>query len=73
MQKFDENKIMTEANFINTNGTHIMPFRGCQLNFYLPNFNKNRKILFNLKLNEKDANEEYELGGIDIDPAVFIT
>lgn len=63
---------MTEANFINTNGTHVMPFRGCQLNFYLPNFNKNRKILFTLKLNEKDSTEEYELGGIDIDPATFI-
>jgi hypothetical protein len=53
MQKFDENKIMTDANFINTNGTNIMPFRGCQLNFYLPNFNKSRKVLFSLKLNEK--------------------
>lgn len=49
-----------------------MPFRGCQLNFYLPNFNKNRKILFTLKLNEKVDNEEYEIGGIDIDPANFI-
>lgn len=56
MQKFDENKITTDANFIDTNGTHIMPFRGCQLNFYLPNFNKNRKILFTLKLTEKDSN-----------------
>jgi hypothetical protein len=53
MQKFDENKVLTDANFINTNGTHIMPFRGCQLNFYLPNFNKARKILFTLKLSEK--------------------
>ncbi len=52
-QKFDENKIMTDANFINSNGTHIMPFRGCQLNFYLPNFNINRKITFTLKLTEK--------------------
>ena len=73
MQKFDENKIMTEANFIETNGTHIMPFRGCQLNFYLPNFNKVRKILFNLKLTEKDGNEEYDVGGIDIDPANYIS
>lgn len=51
MQKFDENKIMTDANFINSNGTHIMPFRGCQLNFYVPNFNANRKTTFTLKLN----------------------
>lgn len=53
MQKFDENKVMTDANFINTNGTNVMPFRGCQLNFYLPNFNKTRKITFTLKLSEK--------------------
>lgn len=72
MQKFDENKIMTDANFINSNGTEIMPFRGCQLNFYLPNFNKNRKVLFTLKLNEKEGTEEFELGGVDIDPANYI-
>ena len=50
-----------------------MPFRGCQLNFYLPNFNKVRKILFNLKLTEKDGNEKYDVGGIDIDPANYIS
>jgi len=50
-----------------------MPFRGCQLNFYLPNFNKSRKITFTLKLTEKDATEEYDLGGVDIDPATYIT
>ncbi len=57
---------------INTNGTHIMPLRGCQLNFYLPNFNKGRKTLFTLKLTEKDSTEEYDLGGVDIDPANYI-
>ena len=56
MQKFDENKITTDANFIDLNGTHIMPFRGCQLNFYVPNFNANRKTNFTLKLNEKEGN-----------------
>ncbi len=53
MQKFDENEIMTDSNFIETNGSHVMPFRGCQLNFYVPNFNANRKTLFTLKLTEK--------------------
>ena len=56
MQKFDENKITTDANFIDLNGTQIMPFRGCQLIFYVPNFNANRKTNFTLKLNEKEGN-----------------
>lgn len=44
LQKFDENKIYTDSDFVEINGKHVMTFRGCQVNFYLPNFTQNRKM-----------------------------
>ncbi len=34
-----------------------MPLRSCQLNFYLPQVNRSKKVLFNLRLIEKDNND----------------
>jgi hypothetical protein len=43
-QKFDENKIPTEADFRKVDALDVMIFSKCQLNFYLPNFSKGKKI-----------------------------
>ena len=57
MQKFDENKLPTQANFKNIKGVDVMMFPKCQLNFYLPNFSKALPVEFKLKLNQTESGQ----------------
>jgi hypothetical protein len=61
-----------EANFHKVNEAEVMVMPKCPLNFYVPSFNKNKKVEFVLKLYQTENNEEYDLGEhvINIEPYV---
>lgn len=73
MQKFDENKIPIEANFQVANKTPVLVINTCRLNFYLPNYNKNRKHEFSLMMIQRENNEDYELGEYKINVDDLVT
>ena len=68
-QKFNENKTPLE---LTMTGTEKIPLKKCQLNFYLPDYNPNRKIDFVIKLFLVKDEEETLGGEYNVSTAEFV-